>query len=384
MGENELPGLRTMVAAGEVCTSEIADRWARERRFINAYGPTEATVCATYGMRSVGEEKAAIGRPLWNIEVYLTDEQMESVPVGVGGQMQVGGVGVARGYIGRAELTAEKFIPNPFSKEGSGRMYRTGDMGRYLGNGEIEFLGRTDNQVKVRGYRIELGEVEATLRKHGGVREAVVVVGENPGGDKRLDPYVVAEQGEQAGRGESLELWPSVAEYFVYDEMLYHAMTMTREATGHIEAIKRAVKDKVVVDIGTVRKRCWRGIVWKGSASSVCDRVAGGDIPTSKGGGGRRGLEEKIVLIQETRGRWSCQKRWMCASEIVGPIGGGGSRRDIERGAAVYEGRRRDDTAVEQDTGRGVSLQRVYGGAWIQRDGKRICDEDLRGGRKEI
>src|SRR5438045_3782487 len=123
--------------------------------------------------------------------MYVLDERMSCVPVGVSGELYIGGVGLARGYWGRAELTAERFVPHPYSREAGARLYRTGDVGRYLETGELEYQGRVDHQVKLRGYRIELGEIEAALRQHEAVRDAVVVVQEDESGHKRLVSYVV-------------------------------------------------------------------------------------------------------------------------------------------------------------------------------------------------
>jgi acyl carrier protein len=154
------------------------------------YGPTEYTTYTTWCEVVAGAGAVLIGRPVANTRVYILDGELEPVPIGVSGEIYIAGAGLARGYLRRPELTAEKFVPNPFGEAGS-RLYRTGDLGRYLKDGTIEFLGRLDHQVKVRGYRIELGEVEATLLSHPAVRECVAAAAPGPAGDPRLVAYVV-------------------------------------------------------------------------------------------------------------------------------------------------------------------------------------------------
>ncbi|MET0398247.1 MAG: amino acid adenylation domain-containing protein [Longimicrobiaceae bacterium] len=160
------------------------------------YGPTEGTILASARAvpTEMGVEGHRIGRPLGNVRLYICDPQGSAQPVGVPGELRMGGKGVARGYLGRPELTAEQFVPDPFSGESGARLYRTGDRVRWLATGELEFLGRTDAQVKVRGYRIEPGEIEARLLEHESVREAVVVAREGDAGDKWLVAYWVGER----------------------------------------------------------------------------------------------------------------------------------------------------------------------------------------------
>ena len=140
-------------------------------------------------------QRIPIGRPLANREIYILDQHGNPVPVGVPGELYIGGACLARGYLKRADLTAENFIPNPFSGEPGARLYKTGDLARYLPDGNIEFLGRIDHQVKIRGFRIELGEIEAVLRQHPAVRETIVLAREDAAGEKQLVAYVVAAQG---------------------------------------------------------------------------------------------------------------------------------------------------------------------------------------------
>ena len=159
---------------------------------VNNYGPTEATVVATSGRAEGSARTIHIGRPIANTQIYILDAYRQPVPVGVAGEMYIGGAGVARGYLNRPELTAERFVDDPFSAKVGARMYKTGDMGRWLPDGNIEFLGRNDSQVKIRGFRIELGEIEEVLRQQDRVQDAVVVMKEE---EKRLVGYVVAEEG---------------------------------------------------------------------------------------------------------------------------------------------------------------------------------------------
>jgi amino acid adenylation domain-containing protein len=198
-----VPGLRTVVAAGEALPPDLAARWAAGRRLLNAYGPTENTVCATAGEYRVGE-RVTIGNPIDNVRVYVLDARMRPCPVGVPGELYLGGVGVARGYLGRPDLTAERFVADPFGPEPDGRLYRSGDRGRWLPSGELEFLGRIDEQVKVRGQRVEPGEVEATLREHPAVSAAVVIACDDTGSGKRLVAYVVPPLGGTAPAPEEL------------------------------------------------------------------------------------------------------------------------------------------------------------------------------------
>ncbi len=190
----EFPALRTIIVAGEACWAELVLRWAVDGRlFCNAYGPTENTVCISIAECAPNGRKPTIGRALANVQVYVLDENMRPAPLGVPGEIYSAGEGLARAYLNRADLTATRFVPNPYSTVPGARLYRTGDRGRYLPDGQLEFLGRVDQQVKLRGFRIELGEIEAVLCRHDGVRDAIVVAREESNGDKRLVAYVVGE-----------------------------------------------------------------------------------------------------------------------------------------------------------------------------------------------
>jgi amino acid adenylation domain-containing protein len=191
LAEEDMATVRTLIVAGEACPPDLAGRWARGRRLWNAYGPTETTVCATLGTDWDLTLPPPIGRPVANTQAYVLDRLMQPVPVGVAGELYIGGVGVTRGYLNLPELTAAAFVPDPFGGVRGARLYRTGDLARWRADGNLEFLGRVDSQVKVRGYRIELGEVEAALRQHPALADNVVVAREDTPGVKRLVAYVV-------------------------------------------------------------------------------------------------------------------------------------------------------------------------------------------------
>ena len=194
--------LRLVIVGGEKPSSQAYSTWLAKVqngvRWINTYGPTEISICATayeptWQPGSEIPENIPIGRPLANMRVYLLDRQLNPVPVGVPGELHVAGPGVAKGYLNQPELTAQKFIPDPFSSDVDARLYKTGDLARHLPTGEIEFLGRSDDQIKIRGFRIELGEIEGALAKHPGVREGVVVAREDTPGDKQIVAYFVPQ-----------------------------------------------------------------------------------------------------------------------------------------------------------------------------------------------
>ena len=186
--------LNTLLVGGEALPVSLAKQLREHAgcRLINLYGPTETTVWSAAHRVDGINATIPIGRPLANTAIYILDPNLQPVPTGVPGEIFIGGEGVARGYLGRPELTAERFVRNPFEAEAVPRLYRTGDLGRFRADGTIEFLGRADQQVKIRGHRIELGEIETALGRHPAVRETVVVAREDMPGDKRLAAYIVA------------------------------------------------------------------------------------------------------------------------------------------------------------------------------------------------
>ena len=192
MSDAPFVDLEFLAAAGEACPLEIIQRWSRGRRFFNNYGPTETAVCATVAECHADDTRVTIGRPLRNVEVFVVDPAMRSVPAGLVGEICIGGAGVAIGYWNRPALTAEKFVQADPNRTGTlQRLYRTGDQGRMLADGSVEFLGRRDSQVKLHGFRIELGEIESAIRLHPSVRDCAVVVQEPAGEHKRLVAFVI-------------------------------------------------------------------------------------------------------------------------------------------------------------------------------------------------
>jgi amino acid adenylation domain-containing protein len=191
--QEELLDLQHMIVAGEICSANLSAQWSQGRRLFNAYGPTESTVCASI-WQYTDNQNMSIGCPIANTQIYILNNYLQPVPVGVPGELHIGGIGLARGYFNRPELTVEKFIPNSFSNDPDARLYKTGDLARYLPDGNIEFLGRIDNQVKIRGFRVELGEIEAVLSQHPSVRETVVITLKDPLENQRLVAYIVPYQ----------------------------------------------------------------------------------------------------------------------------------------------------------------------------------------------
>src|ERR1051326_5141797 len=219
-----LPGsVRGVNLAGEPLPQRLVEELSERgiERFYDLYGPTEATTYSTYALRGAGE-RATIGRPIANTQVYLLDRRLEPVPVGVAGELYLGGAGLARGYLQRPELTAEKFIANPYGAAGT-RLYRTGDIARYQRDGQLEYLGRGDQQVKVRGYRIELGEIETAINEHPAVRESVAVIHGEGLTDTRIVAHVVLNNDRQFDQREQVQhltSWRSIWDDIYRQDML--------------------------------------------------------------------------------------------------------------------------------------------------------------------
>jgi len=194
MEPGDLPGLRTLIVVGEACPPEVVAGWAPGRAFYDAYGPTESTIWATVARCDGSEYRPPIGRPIRGIQAHVLDEAQRPVPIGVPGELYLGGLGVVRGYLGRPGLTAERFLPDPFSGRAGARLYRTGDLVRRLPDGALDYLGRTDRQLKVRGHRIEPGEIEKQLDRLPGVTRSVVTMRQEPSGHARLVAHLQADR----------------------------------------------------------------------------------------------------------------------------------------------------------------------------------------------
>src|SRR5580704_10387154 len=202
-GVERCQSLRRVICSGEALSAPLRDRFFRilDTELHNLYGPTEAAVDVSYWQckPDSGLSIVPIGKPIWNTQLYILDQYLQPVPIGVPGELHIGGVNLARGYLKQPELTAQKFIRDPFGREPGARLYKTGDLTRFLPDGNIEYLGRIDHQVKLRGFRIELGEIETALADHPGVGQSVVLAREDVPGDKRLVAYVVADPGYRGG-----------------------------------------------------------------------------------------------------------------------------------------------------------------------------------------
>ena len=336
------PQVRLVLIGGEKAEPSRLKIWqqqvGKQVRLVNCYGPTETTISATMcdlsevtAIENVGSE-LPIGKPIQNIHTYVLDSYLQLVPVGVPGELYIGGVGIARGYLNRSELTAERFIPNPYDTESGARLYKTGDLVRYRLDGNIEFLGRIDNQVKIRGFRIELGEIEALLNQHSDVQESVIINREDMAGNKRLVAYVVPEKkdinvlSEQDKQQQNqIEIWPSVGEYPVYDELLYYAMTNDRRRNHSYKvAINQLVRDKVVVEIGTGKDAILsRFCVEAGAKKVYAIEVSEEAYHQAKANIKNLELSDKITLIKGDAVQVNLPELAdVCVSEIMGTIAG--------------------------------------------------------------
>ncbi|PYS91302.1 MAG: non-ribosomal peptide synthetase [Acidobacteria bacterium] len=236
----QLASLRTVIVAGEPCPTRLVERHGEtlpQASLFNEYGPTEATVWSSvhHCLPSTRQRPVPIGRPVANTQIYLLDSQLQPVPVGVTGEVYIGGDGLARGYLNHPALTAERFVPDPFSRTPGARLYKTGDLARFRTDGQIQFVGRNDFQVKIRGHRIELSEIEFALAQHPGIKEAVVLPREKVAGDKRLTAYVVLHQAEAATAKQLREFLKEKLPEYMLPSSFVVLDTLPLTATGKVD-----------------------------------------------------------------------------------------------------------------------------------------------------
>jgi amino acid adenylation domain-containing protein len=310
--------LRRVICGGEVMQPELLDRLFDRLNveFLNMYGPTEATITATYWRATGPGDRVPIGQPGTPYTAYVLDRDLNPLPLCVPGELYLGGDCLARGYQGHPELTQERFIRDPFSNDASARLYRTGDRCRLLEDGNLEFLGRMDEQVKVRGYRIELGEVEAVLGSSALVKACAAAVATDHA-QSQLVAYVVPNLGEP-------EFWPSIGEYFIYDELLYHVMTADGVRTrAYRSAIERTVRGKSVVDIGTgadltLARICLDAGARRVYAIEMLDSAYERACRLAR----ELGFEDRLTLIHGDSQKVELPEQVeVCVSELIGTIG---------------------------------------------------------------
>lgn len=303
----------------------------KDVRLLNVCGPTETTVTnIAYDFSPESEHtqnvgSVPLGRPIANNQFYILDAYLRPVPIGATGEMYISGDSLARGYLGHPTLTALKFIPNPFSRRRGTRMYRTGDLGRYLADGNIEFVERIDDQVKVRGFRIELSEIEAVLAQHPMVKESVAVVSEDSGTGKRIVAYVVPDRDVSEEQLPEIEIWPCPGEHQLHDELMYFAMTHDDlRSDRYRTAINRLVKDRTVVEIGTGRDAILaRFCIAAGARKVYAIEVLDEAYTAARTLVECLGLSDKISLIRgDSRDIQLPEQVDVCVSELIGTIGG--------------------------------------------------------------
>ena len=314
-------GLRRVVVGGQEVTPALVERF-HERMHAelhNIYGPTEATIGVTAArcLPVPARERVPIGRVGHNMQAYVLDRALNPMPVGIPGELCVAGECLARGYADDPALTAERFVPNPFSHEPGARLYRTGDLARYAEDGTLEYVGRIDDQIKLRGYRVEPADVEAALHEHESVRECAVVATQDERGRQRLVAHVVPMP-------DPPELWPALGEYDVYDELLYYAMTHDElRNAAYREAIDGAVRGQVVLDLGTGADALLARFCVEAGAAKVYALEADEEAYRRAAALVRTlGLDERIVLVHAHSTCAELPEHVdVCVSEIIGSIG---------------------------------------------------------------
>lgn len=315
LGFNQLKPLKTLITAGDKAIPDNGEFIDQEHSYWNAYGPTEYSVCATCFHIQTESKIIPIGSPIANTEILILNDENQIQPIGVSGEICLSGLGIARGYLNQPALTQKSFVPHPFKK--MERMYKTGDLGCWLPDGNIEYLGRKDEQVKVRGYRIEPREIEKILEKHHEIDNVYVSGFSDQNGSTTLAAYYSSKK--------SLELWPSIAEFFIYDEVLYGAMAShTARNLKYINAFKRSLPGKTVVEIGPGPEAILSRFAIEAGAKKVyAIEYLQPSYEKAREKIQALGLEDRVILIQgDATEKDLPEKVDFCISEIVGAIGG--------------------------------------------------------------
>ncbi|HEU4457453.1 MAG TPA: amino acid adenylation domain-containing protein [Longimicrobium sp.] len=332
--------LRLMMSGGEALPPDAVRAWeagpAREARLFNAYGPTEAVITSSAwelrpGALAAAARRVPIGPPFPQRAVYVLDAHGNPLPAGVPGELCIGGPLLARGYLGRPALTADRFVPDPFGRAGGARLYRTGDQARWLDDGTLDILGRVDLQVKMRGFRIEPEEVEAALMEHPAVGEAVVAARADASGEVVLAAWLAPAAGYRATAdglrtdpASEVSFWASPGEYPVYDDLLYRAMTEdARRNQGYRDAIAACVAGKVAVDVGTgsdvvLTRMC----VEAGARKVYAVEVMEESFLRARARIRELGLEDRVVLLLGDATTLELpEPADVCVSELLGNVG---------------------------------------------------------------
>ncbi len=323
--------VRLIVTGSERVYAEDYNSWRRiagpNVRWLNAYGLTETTITSMVFEPPDREEELGlvpIGKPIDNTHVYVLDKNLQPVPLGVPGELYIGGDCVGIGYLNRPELTAERFVSNHLNETAASVLYRTGDRVRTLPDGNIEFLDRVDNQVKIRGFRVELGEIEKVIGSHADIEEAVVVPSNTESTEAQIVGYFVPKRRAFPEVPIDVEVWPSMGEYPVYDDLMYYAMSAdTLRTSRYKSAIEMLVYDKVVVEIGTGRDIILaRMCVAAGAKHVYAIEVMEESFNEAQNLIDSLGLADKITLLHGFSSQIEIpEKADVCLSEIIGTIG---------------------------------------------------------------
>jgi amino acid adenylation domain-containing protein/non-ribosomal peptide synthase protein (TIGR01720 family) len=309
-----LPTLRVLIVAGDTAIPDITRSYARDRAVFNAYGPTETSVCASIHRVAADTDGGSIpvGQAVANSRIYVLDGFGRPVPPGATSEIVFAGPGVARGYLGR---TSDAFTIDPFSS--GQRAYRTGDLGRFLSDGTLDFLGRNDRQVKIRGHRVEPAEIEQTLLRHDLVREAHVAPVQAPGGQTELAAWVALR--------EPIELWPSIAEFFVYDDLAYGAMAGDEQRNASYRAaFARHLPGKTVLEVGPGAEAVLTRMAIEAGARKVYAVEISPEVAEkARARLAQAGMADRAeIIIGDITQVMLPELADICISEIVGSIGG--------------------------------------------------------------